>query len=204
MNSVALIDDDPVVLEAVGMLLETKGLTVSRYESADSFLDAPSFPGCIVSDLRMPGLNGLQLIEALHDIGDTRPVILLTAHGDVELAVQALKRGAFDFIEKPFEEERLLQAVRTALASSETATSRQNERLELKRRYDLLTERQRQVFWLIASGCSNKEVAARLRISVRTVETYRAWVLERMRAESFADLVRMSVVLRQHLDAAAP
>lgn len=199
MSSVALVDDDPGVLEAVGMLLETKGIPVARFASAAAFLDAPATPGCVVSDLRMPGLNGMELLAALKQSQDPRPVILLTAHGDVELAVQALKQGAFDFIEKPFEEERLLQAVRAAMDAGVESTARRNELDDLKSRYESLTERQRQVLWLVVDGCANKEVAARLGISVRTVETYRAWVLERMRAESFADLVRMSMVLRPHV-----
>ncbi len=203
MNTVALIDDDPGVLEAVGMLLESKGIAVSRYPSAATFLAAPPAPGCVLSDLRMPGLNGMELLQTLRASGDPRPVILLTAHGDVELAVQALKLGALDFIEKPFDEDRLVQAIRTALEKGAEAAAKAEELRELKRRYDTLTERQKQVLWLIVAGRSNKEVAAELRISVRTVETYRTWVVERMRAESFADLVRMSIALREQGEAPA-
>lgn len=199
MSIVALIDDDPGVLEAVGMLLESKGMAVRRFASAESFLGTSGAEGCVVSDLRMPGLNGMQLLEQLQQHGDPRPVILLTAHGDVELAVQALKHGAFDFIEKPFEESRLVQSVRNALASNTAAAAHQDELRELKRRYDTLTERQKQVLWLVVAGRANKEVAARLQISVRTVETYRSWVVERMRADTFADLVRMSMQLRELL-----
>ena len=164
MKTVALIDDDPGVLEALGMLLTSRGLHHASYSSADAFLSAPPCGGCVVSDLRMPGLNGLELLTALQSIHDQRPVILLTAHGDVELAVRALKQGAFDFIEKPFEEARLLQAI-------------------------------------TAAGCSNKEVAARLGLSIRTVETYRAWVLEKMQTKTLADLVRASVQLQEVLEA---
>lgn len=197
MSTVALIDDDPGILDAVGMLLEAKGIAVMRYDSAEAFLAAPPAPGCVVSDLRMPGLNGMELVQTMQRSGDPRPVILLTAHGDVELAVQALKLGAVDFIEKPFDEERLVQAIRNALDKGAEAAAKVEELRELKRRYGTLTERQRQVLWLIVAGRSNKEVAAQLRISVRTVETYRTWVVERMRAESFADLVRMSIALRE-------
>jgi two-component system response regulator FixJ len=201
MKIVALIDDDPGVLEALGMLLTSKGLHYASYSSADAFLSAPSTGGCVVSDLRMPGLNGLELLTALQSIHDQRPVILLTAHGDVELAVRALKQGAFDFIEKPFEEARLLQAINVALESGERAAIRFGELSELRQRYESLSDRQREVMWLIVSGCSNKEAAARLGLSIRTVETYRAWVLEKMQTKTFADLVRASIQLQEALEA---
>jgi two-component system response regulator FixJ len=201
MKIVALIDDDPGVLEALGMLLTSKGLHYASYSSADAFLSAPSTGGCVVSDLRMPGLNGLELLTALQNIHDQRPVILLTAHGDVELAVRALKQGAFDFIEKPFEEARLLQAINVALESGERAAIRFGELSELRQRYESLSDRQREVMWLIVSGCSNKEAAARLGLSIRTVETYRAWVLEKMQTKTFADLVRASIQLQEALEA---
>lgn len=200
MKTVALIDDDPGVLEALGMLLTSKGLHCASYSSADAFLSAPSTGGCVVSDLRMPGLNGLELLTALQNIHDQRPVILLTAHGDVELAVRALKQGAFDFIEKPFEEARLLQAINVALESGERAAIRFGELSELRQRYESLSDRQREVMWLIVSGCSNKEVAARLDLSIRTVETYRAWVFEKMQTKTFADLVRASIQLQELLE----
>jgi two-component system response regulator FixJ len=201
MKTVALIDDDPGVLEALGMLLTSKGLHYASYSSADAFLSAPTTGGCVVSDLRMPGLNGLELLTALQNIHDQRPVILLTAHGDVELAVRALKQGAFDFIEKPFEEARLLQAINVALESGERAAIRFGELSELRQRYESLSDRQREVMWLIVSGCSNKEAAARLGLSIRTVETYRAWVLEKMQTKTFADLVRASIQLQEALEA---
>lgn len=200
MKTVTLIDDDPGILDAVGMLLTTKGFAVDCYPSADAFLAAPASDGCIVSDLRMSGLSGIELLAAMQRSRDLRPVILLTAHGDVELAVRALKRGAFDFIEKPFEEDRLLQAVTAALQASEAIAARSGELAELKRRYQSLTERQKEVMWLVVSGCSNKEVASQLRISVRTVETYRAWVLEKMQTKTLVDLVRVSIALRESLD----
>ena len=200
MNTVSLIDDDPGVLDAVGMLLATKGFTVVRYLSAHAFLSAPFSQGCVVSDLRMPGLNGLELLAAMQTSNDPRPVILLTAHGDVELAVRALKQGAFDFIEKPFDEGRLLRSVVAAHDSGEQAAIKFNELSELRRRYDSLTERQKEVMWLVVTGCSNKEVAARLSISIRTVETYRAWVLEKMQTKTLADLVRASMLLEEVIE----
>jgi two-component system, LuxR family, response regulator FixJ len=201
MKSVAVIDDDPGVLEAVALVLESKGLAVSRYASAAAFLSAVSSPGCVISDLRMPGLNGMELLRALREVRDPRPVILLTAHGDVEIAVQALKQGAFDFIEKPFDEDRLSQAVSAALETGVHAAARQRELLSLRRRYETLTERQKQVMWLLVSGLSNKEVAAQLGISVRTIETYRAWILERMRTRTVVELARISIPLQDGSEA---
>jgi two-component system response regulator FixJ len=197
MKGVAVIDDDPGVLEALGMVLEGKGLAVSRYASATAFLSAAPSQGCVISDLRMPGLNGMELLRALRQAGDPRPVILLTAHGDVEIAVQALKQGAFDFIEKPFDEDRLLQAVSAALETGIHAATRQTALLNLRRRYDTLTERQKQVMWLLVAGLSKKEAAAQLGISVRTIETYRAWILERMRTRTVVELARISIPLQE-------
>ncbi|ESR26875.1 response regulator transcription factor [Lutibaculum baratangense] len=197
MNTVSLIDDDPGVLDAVGTLFETKGLSVNRHASAVAFLKAPVTGGCVVSDLRMPELNGLELVRLLKAEGDPRPIILLTAHGDVELAVRALKAGAFDFIEKPFEEERLLAAVTAALEAGQRSAVRASELSDLKQRYDSLSERQKEVMWLVVSGCANKEVAARLEISIRTVETYRAWVFEKMGVKTLPELVRQSIALEE-------
>jgi two-component system response regulator FixJ len=196
MKHVTVIDDDLGVLEAVGMVLETKGFAVSRFPSAEEFLSAPAQHGCIISDLRMPGLNGMELLKTLKAADDPRSVILLTAHGDIQLAVQALKMGAFDFIEKPFDEARLVDAATAASEASASAAIRHAELSELQTRYDSLTERRKQVMWLIVAGHSNKEVAARLGISVRTVETHRAWILERMRTRTLSELVRASMQLR--------
>lgn len=199
MRTVSLVDDDAGVLRAVGTLLATKGFTVHCHASAEEFLAAAPAGGCVVSDLRMPGLNGLDLLAALQAAGDPRPVILLTAHGDVGLAVQALKQGAFDFIEKPFEEERLLGAVEAAIEAGARSASRMTELSELRRRYDSLSERQREVMWLVVAGCANKEISARLGISIRTVETYRAWVFEKMDATTLAELVRRGIALEEAL-----
>lgn len=200
MSTVALVDDDPGVLDAVGQLLASRGYAVERYASAAEFLSAPAAGGCVVSDLRMPGMNGLALVAALQEAHDPRPVILLTAHGDVELAVRALKQGAFDFIEKPFEEERLLSAVAQAVEVGQATVVRMTELTDLRQRYASLSVRQREVMWLVVAGCANKEISARLGISIRTVETYRAWVFEKMGAKTLAELVRHGILLKEALD----
>ena len=195
MANVFLIDDDPNVLYAVGGLLRSFNYSAHVYDSAETFLAAPYEPGCIVSDLRMPGIGGLELVTALRAKNDPRAVILLTAHGDVDLAVQALKLGALDFVQKPFDDDRLLEAIARGIAITDQR-AREHEELEvLKGRYESLSRRQKEVLWLVVAGCPNKEISARLKISVRTVETYRAWVLERMQARSLAELVRISVKL---------
>lgn len=199
MTTIALVDDDPGVLHAVGTLFATKGFPVQCYSSPEGFLAAPPAGGCVVSDLRMPGLNGLELLDALRAAGDPRPVILLTAHGDVELAVRALKQGAFDFIEKPFDEDRLLAAVAAAIEAGERSAGRMTELSELRQRYETLSARQREVMWLVAAGCANKEISARLGISIRTVETYRAWTFEKMGVKTLAELVRLAVALEEML-----
>ena len=200
MSTVALVDDDPGVLDAVGQLLASRGYAVERYASATEFLSAPAAGGCVVSDLRMPGMNGLALVAALQEAHDPRPVILLTAHGDVELAVRALKQGAFDFIEKPFEEERLLSAVAQAVEVGQATVVRLTELTDLRQRYASLSVRQREVMWLVVAGCANKEISARLGISIRTVETYRAWVFEKMGAKTLAELVRHGILLKEAVD----
>lgn len=195
MTNVFLIDDDPSVLHAIGALLRSFDYSVHAYESAEAFLAAPYAPGCIVSDLRMPGFGGLDLIAALREKDDPRALILLTAHGDVDLAVQALKHGALDFLQKPFDEERLLEAIANGITVTDCRIREHQEIAELRRRFESLSKRQKEVLWLVAAGCPNKEISARLRISVRTVETYRAWVLERMQAHSLAELIRHSLRL---------
>jgi two-component system response regulator FixJ len=138
----------------------------------------------------------MELLKTLRAADDPRSVILLTAHGDIQVAVQAMKMGAFDFIEKPFDEKRLVDAATAASEASASAAARHAELSEIKSRYESLTERRKQVMWLIVAGHSNKEVAARLGISVRTVETHRAWILERMRTKTLSELVRMSIQLQ--------
>jgi two-component system response regulator FixJ len=186
-DTVVIIDDEASVRDAISMLLETNGYTVAAYASATEFLDAPFAPGAIVSDVRMPETTGLDLIQRLRIKDDPRPVILLTGHGDIEMAVQAIKLGAYDFIEKPFELDRLLSSV--------TSLKTTLELQELKARYASLSDRQRDTMHLLIRGMSNKEIGLELGISPRTVEIHRTWVMTRMQAKSMAELVRMGLAL---------
>lgn len=194
-KTVSVIDDEASVRDAVAMLLETHGLTVSCYEGAGAFLAAPFAAGCIVSDVRMPEISGLDLLRTLRSSGDPRPLLLMTGHGDVELAVQAIKLGAFDFVEKPFSNDRLIASVEEALVASESSLKEQLELDELKSRFAALSDRQRDTMQLLIRGLSNKEIGQQLGISPRTVEIHRTWVMTKMSARSIADLVRMAMAL---------
>jgi two-component system response regulator FixJ len=192
---VSVIDDEASVRDAVAMLLESHGLTVNAFESASTFLEAPFAEGCIISDVRMPGMSGLELLRTLQNAGDPRPLLLMTGHGDVELAVQAIKLGAFDFVEKPFSNDRLIASVEQALVASESSLKERLELEELKSRHQSLSDRQRDTMQLLIRGLSNKEIGQQLGISPRTVEIHRTWVMTKMSARSIADLVRMGMAL---------
>jgi two-component system response regulator FixJ len=194
-KTVTVIDDEASVRDAVAMLLETHGLTVVCFEGAASFLAAPFVAGCIVSDVRMPEITGLDLLRRLQAAEDPRPVVLLTGHGDIELAVQAIKLGAFDFVEKPFDNDRFVSIVEQALAASESSLKVRLELEDLKARHQTLSERQRDTMQFLVRGLSNTEIGQRLGISPRTVEIHRTWVMTKMSARSIADLVRMGLAL---------
>jgi two-component system response regulator FixJ len=194
-ETVFIVDDEPSVRDAVSLLLETHGYRVAAYESVPAFLAAPFEAGAIVSDVRMPTTTGLDLLRTLQAKDDPRPIILLTGHGDIEMAVQALKLGAFDFIEKPFDIDRLLASVAAAMTASASSLKSTLELMELKQRYATLTDRQRDTMHLLVKGLSSKQVALELGISPRTVEIHRTWVMTRMSAKSMADLVRMAIAL---------
>lgn len=194
-KTVSVIDDEASVRDAVSMLLETHGLTVACYEGAEAFLAAPFAAGCIVSDVRMPDISGLDLLRTLQGSGDPRPLLLMTGHGDVELAVQAIKLGAFDFVEKPFDSERLVARVEEALIASESSLKERIELEDLKSKYAALSDRQRDTMQLLIRGLSNKEIGQQLGISPRTVEIHRTWVMTKMSARSIAELVRMAMAL---------
>lgn len=192
---VSVIDDEASVRDAVAMLLETHGLTAACYAGAAEFLAVPFAAGCIVSDVRMPETSGLDLLRTLQAAGDPRPLILMTGHGDIELAVQAIKLGAFDFVEKPFAPERLVGSVERALVASESSLKVRLELDDLKSRFASLSDRQRDTMQFLIRGLSNKEIGLELGISPRTVEIHRTWVMTKMSARSIADLVRMGMAL---------
>ena len=192
---VSVIDDEASVREAVALLLETHGLATACFEAAGPFLAAPFAAGCILSDVRMPEMSGLDLLRTLQGTGDPRPLILMTGHGDVELAVQAIKLGAFDFVEKPFSNDRLLTSIQEALVASESSLKERSELDDLQNRFASLSERQRDTMQYLVRGLSNKEIGQELGISPRTVEIHRTWVMTKMSARSIAELVRMGMVL---------
>jgi len=198
---VHVIDDDDAVRDSLDFVFDTAGLPVLTWESAAAFLDGfdAAEAGCIVTDVRMPDMTGLELVEALKARGVATPVIVITGHADVPLAVEAMKAGVVDFIEKPFENQRLLGAVRAALARPRSgltlpAAQSDKERQEVAERIADLSGRERQVLEGIVAGHANKVIAYDLGISPRTVEVYRANVMTKMRARSLSELVRMALL----------
>ncbi|HTR83274.1 MAG TPA: response regulator FixJ [Reyranella sp.] len=192
---VHVIDDDADVRQSLAFLLSTAGLAVRVYESALAFLEAlpTAQDGCIVTDVRMPGMNGLELQRQLVERKVTMPVIVVTGHGDIALAVEAMKAGALDFIEKPFDDEVLLVAIRAALARRAVDAERNHATARIKDRVDSLSEREKQVMEGLVAGKPNKIIAYDLGISARTVEIYRANVMTKMQADSLSALVRMAL-----------
>ena len=197
LPTVFIVDDDSAMRDSLGFLIGSVGRKVETYSSAEEFLAAydNERPGCIVLDVRMPGLSGLELMEKLGEDRFAPPVVLITGHGDIPMAVRALKAGAFDFIEKPFSDQVLLERIQQALQQDNSDRASEHDRSDIERRASRLTSRENQVFELVVDGKPNKVVASDLGLSQKTVEVHRAHVMEKMRAESFADLVKMAVVL---------
>lgn len=195
--TVALIDDDAAVLQSLRLLLEGRGMQVRCFASAESFLQSigEEMPKCVVSDVRMPGLTGIELHQELKKRHAPVPVILITGHGDIGMAVNAIKEGAFDFIEKPFDDELLAVSIAIAIEKGQKVRIEQAERESLEARLSELSPRQREVMDLVVQGLANKEIARRLNISPRTVENYRAWAMEKMGARNLADLIRKVLML---------
>jgi two-component system, LuxR family, response regulator FixJ len=193
---VHIIDDDDAVRQSLAFLLGTARIAVRTYESAAAFLSAlPGIdPGCIVTDVRMPETSGIDLLHRLKELNVGMPVIVITGHGDVQLAVEAMKIGAVDFIEKPFDDELLLRAVRSALGQWEKGAQKENERAKLLDKLAALSNREREVLEGLVAGKPNKIIAFDLGISARTVEIYRANLMTKMDAGSLSDLVRMALL----------
>jgi len=191
--TVFIVDDDEAMRNSLRWLVETEGLNVETYASAREFLAGcyPGRAGCALLDVRMPGMSGLELQEYLNGQQFRIPVIIITGHGDVPMAVKAMKAGAVDFIEKPFDDETLLASIGRALALDEQRRIRQEGRAELAARLAHLTPREHEVMLMVTDGQSNKEIATALGVSAKTVEAHRAKVMEKMHAHSLAELVRM-------------
>jgi len=196
MPTVHVIDDDEAARDSPAFLLGTAKIDVKTYESATAFLAiAPNVKsGCIITDVRMPEITGIDLLRRLKELKIGVPVIVVTGHGDVPLAVEAMKIGAAEFLEKPFDDEVLLNAVRSALNKQNTDSRRQAERADIDSRLAALSNRERDVLHGLVSGLANKQIAFDLGISPRTVEIYRANLMTKMLASSLSDLVRMALL----------
>ena len=193
---VHVIDDDEAVRQSLTFLLKAAGLTVQTYESATSFLsELPrATPGCVITDVRMPDVSGIDLLRRLKETQVHFPVIVITGHGDVPLAVEAMKYGALDFLEKPFDDDTILKAVRSALNRQDAETRRETDRAEIIDKLATLSKRERQVLEGLVAGHPNKAIAFDHGISPRTVEIYRANLMSKMQATSLSDLVRMALI----------
>lgn len=191
---VHVVDDDQAVREGLALLFRSVSLEARTYPDASSFLDQmeSDCPGCLVCDVRMPGMSGMQLQERLAEIDNDMPVIFITGHGDVPMAVTAMREGAVDFLQKPFSEDLLLQRVQEALAAHRRRCRDNRERRDILARYRELTEREREVMDYLLRGSANKLIASELDISPRTVELHRARVLAKMQVRTLTDLLRLA------------
>ena len=195
--TVFIVDDDPAVRDSLALLLKSMGLPTRQFESGQAMEDAydTSWHGCIVLDMRMPGISGMELQRRLRERHCTMPVIFITGHGDVPMAVEAMQQGAFDFIQKPFRDQELLDRINQALLHDDEHRSIEDQKRIVHEHYALLTPRERQVMDCVVRGLANKVIAMDLDLSQRTVEIHRARVMEKMGARSLADLVRMSLLI---------
>ncbi|MBA4742707.1 MAG: response regulator transcription factor [Azoarcus sp.] len=187
-----IVDDDEALRDSLAWLLESSGHRVRSYASAEDFLAVcdEAMPGCVLLDVRMPGMSGLELFELLRAHNCVLPVIFITGHGDVPMAVEALKRGAYDFIEKPFGDREVLRLIESALRTEREEREQLRHRADVERRIGDLTQREHEVLRLILAGKLNKQIADVLGISIKTVEVHRARVMEKMEAGSLAELVQ--------------
>jgi two-component system response regulator FixJ len=194
---VHVIDDDEAMRESLAFLFKTAKVKAEVYDGADSFLKRLPQPsgGCVVTDVRMPGMSGIDLLKRLRELKNPIPVIVITGHGDIPLAVEAMKWGASDFLEKPFDDELLLAAVRSAMADQAADQEVLSQRWAIEQRLAKLSARERQVLDGLIAGHPNKTIAYDLGISPRTIEIYRANVMTKMEAQSLSELVRMAIVV---------
>lgn len=197
--TIFIVDDDSAVRDALKLLLRSVGQAVETYGSAQEFLDAygEDRPGCLVLDIRMPGMSGLELQQKLNERHSILPIIFITGHGDVPMAVEAMQAGAVDFIQKPFRDQDLIDRINQALEKDSSNRAALGERNDIRRRLETLTPREREVLDLVVHGKANKVIAGDLKLSQRTVEIHRARVMEKMQASSLAHLVRMVLEVGQ-------
>jgi two-component system response regulator FixJ len=193
-GTVFLIDDDPSVRDSLTLLLSLKGVATQPFATAESFIETyqPERAGCVLTDLRMPGMTGLELLAALHQRQIEVPVVVLTAHGDVSTARAALKNGAFDFLEKPIDDVMLLDVLRNALRVDRERRAAETAHAATDRRFERLTQREREILAFIAAGHQNRDIAAKLGISARTVEVHKARIMEKLDCHSLAELIRIN------------
>lgn len=198
-SKVHIVDDDDAVRKSLNMLFQSVGVGTSMYESGDDFLAQldESSEGCILLDIRMPGTSGLEVQKQLHERGNRMPIIFITGHGDVPMAVEAMQLGAFDFVQKPFRDQDLMDRVSQALSQCEEQREENEQRQTIQQRYESLTPREKEVMSCVVKGQANKVIALDRNVSQRTVEIHRARVMEKMEARSLADLVRMSIQIGQ-------
>jgi FixJ family two-component response regulator len=197
--TIFIVDDDAAVRDALKLLLRSVGQAVETFGSAQEFLDAYSEdrPGCLVLDIRMPGMSGLELQQKLNEKHSILPIIFISGHGDVPMAVEAMQAGAVDFIQKPFRDQDLIDRINQALEKDSANRAALGERNDIRRRLETLTPREREVLDLVVHGKANKVIAGDLKLSQRTVEIHRARVMEKMQASSLAHLVRMVLEVGQ-------
>jgi len=194
-GTVFLIDDDPAIRDSLSLLLSLKGVRTQPFANAESFIETyrPDWPGCVLTDLRMPGMTGLELQAVLRERQIEVPVVVLTAHGDVATARAALKNGAFDFLEKPIDDVMLVEVLRNALRADRERRAAVTSRSSADARIERLTDREREVLALIAAGHQNREIATQLGISPRTVEVHKSRIMEKLECHSLAELIRMNL-----------
>ena len=198
-RTIYVVDDDEAMRDALSALLRSAGLSVATYDSAAEFLDAfdPDRAGCLLLDVRMPGMSGLDLQRHLGDRHGDLPILLISGHADVSMAVEAMKRGAVDFIEKPIQSDVLLDRVRACLEKDAQRRLQQAKCATIQARIDSLTAREREVAELIAEGLPNKTIAAQLGISVKTLDVHRSHILAKLRLRTNAELVRVMLSVNQ-------
>lgn len=197
--TVFVVDDDDTIRASLRFLIESVGLRAQTFSSAQAFLENydPAEPGCVVLDVRMPGMSGLELQDELNAQGIEIPVIIVTAYGDIQMAVRAIKAGAVDFVEKPAGEQALLDQIQKAIAKDSEIRETRADQQVVTDRFERLTPREREVMELVVDGLSSKEIAAQLGVSFKTVEAHRAKIMKKMEARSVPHLIRLSLSLRR-------